>query len=236
MASNRSRTAPVGAGTDAKPPNAVTCRRRPGRRSPPCHRASAGNHPASSITPRPVRWLWPDRIPAGALTLLAGREGIGKSLVGVHLAAQLTRGELPGARFGTPSRVIFATSEDAWEFTMVPRLLAAGADLDMIGRVQVEDAGSMTGLTMPARPEPNRVHGREERCDDRARPADSVMDGRIDAHRDREVRTALEPLGRLAEETGAAVLGLVHLGKGLGTDPVNLILGAARSRRSPAWP
>ena len=27
---------------------------------------------ASQIKPRPVRWLWPDRIPAGALTLLAG--------------------------------------------------------------------------------------------------------------------------------------------------------------------
>jgi hypothetical protein len=33
---------------------------------------------ASDIKPRPGRWLWPDRIPAGALTLLAGREGIGK--------------------------------------------------------------------------------------------------------------------------------------------------------------
>ena len=59
---------------------------------------------ASSIKPRPVRWLWPDRIPSGALTLLAGREGIGKSLVGVHLAAQLTRGTLPGSRYGKPSR------------------------------------------------------------------------------------------------------------------------------------
>ena len=57
---------------------------------------------ASQIKPRPVRWLWPDRIPAGALTLLAGREGIGKSLVGVHLAAQLTRGTLPGGRHGKP--------------------------------------------------------------------------------------------------------------------------------------
>ena len=57
-------------------------------------------------------------------------------------------------------------------------------------------------------------------------PLTSVMDGRIDAHRDREVRTALEPLGTLAEDTGAAVLGLVHLGKGMGSDPVNLILGS----------
>lgn len=65
---------------------------------------------ASSIKPRPVRWLWPDRIPLGALTLLAGREGIGKSLVGIRLAAELTRGTLEGSRYGKPSRVLFATS------------------------------------------------------------------------------------------------------------------------------
>jgi hypothetical protein len=57
-------------------------------------------------------------------------------------------------------------------------------------------------------------------------PLTSVMAERIDAHRDREVRTALEPLAQLAEDTGAAVLGHVHLGKGIGSDPVNLILGS----------
>lgn len=182
---------------------------------------------ASQIEPRPVRWLWPDRIPAGALTLLAGREGIGKSLVGVHLAAQLTRGTLPGQREGRPARVMFATSEDAWEFTMVPRLLAAGADLTRVGRVQVDDAGMVTGITTPVDvPELSAYIGAHDVAMLVLDPLTSVMDGRIDAHRDREVRTALEPLGKLAEDTGAAVLGLVHLGKGIGTDPVNLILGS----------
>jgi AAA domain-containing protein len=182
---------------------------------------------ASDIKPRPVRWLWPDRIPSGALTLLAGREGIGKSLVGVHLAAQLTRGALPGDRHGRPSRVMFATSEDAWEFTMVPRLLAAGADLDLVGRVQVEDDGIIFGLTTPVDvPALTTYIGDHDVAALILDPLTSVMDGRIDAHRDREVRTALEPLGKLAEETGASVFGLVHLGKGMGTDPVNLILGS----------
>jgi hypothetical protein len=182
---------------------------------------------ASQIKPRPVRWLWPDRIPAGALTLLAGREGIGKSLVGVHLAAQLTHGRLPGGRYGKPARVMFATSEDAWEFTMVPRLLAAGADLTRVGRVQVDDGGRVDGLTLPL-----DAKGLAEYIGARdvallvLDPLTSHMDGRIDAHRDREVRSALEPLGQLAEGTGAAVLGLVHLGKGIGSDPVNLILGS----------
>lgn len=182
---------------------------------------------ASSIKPRPVRWLWPDRLPLGALTLLAGREGIGKSLIGVHLAAELTRGDLPGARFGAPARVLFATSEDAWEYTMVPRLIAAGADLGLVGRVQVADDGLVTGLTLPLDHDLLGAYMTDKKVallilD----PLQSVMDGRIDAHRDREVRTALEPLSQLAENAGAAVLGLVHLGKSTGTDPVNLILGS----------
>jgi AAA domain len=182
---------------------------------------------ASQIKPQPVRWLWPDRIPAGALTLLAGREGIGKSLVGVYLAAQLTRGTLPGGRHGRPSRVMFATSEDAWEFTMVPRLLAAGADLSRVGRVQVEDDGIITGLTTPVDvPALKGYIATHDVAMLVLDPLTSVMDGRIDAHRDREVRKALEPLGQSAEDTGAAVLGLVHLGKGMGNDPVNLILGS----------
>jgi hypothetical protein len=37
--------------------------------------------PASKITPRPVRWGWADRLPAGHVSLIAGREGIGKSLL-----------------------------------------------------------------------------------------------------------------------------------------------------------
>jgi hypothetical protein len=150
---------------------------------------------ASQIKPRPVRWLWADRTPAGALTLLAGREGIGKSLVGVYLAAQLTRGTLPGGRHGRPSRVMFATSEDAWEFTMVPRLLAAGADLARVGRVQVEDDGIVIGLTTPVDvPALKAYIATHEVAMLVLGALTSVMDGRIDAHRDREVRTALEPL------------------------------------------
>jgi AAA domain len=145
----------------------------------------------------------------------------------VQLAAALTRGELAGCRRGRPSRVMFATSEDAWEFTMIPRLMAAGADLAMIGRVQVDDAGTIDGLCLPLDAAGLGVYmGSHDIALLVLDPLTSAMDGRIDAHRDREVRTALEPLGRIAQDTGAAVVGLVHLGKSTTADPVNLILGS----------
>jgi len=42
---------------------------------------------ASTIAVKPVKWLWRDKLPLGAFSLLGGREGIGKSLVGYDLAA-----------------------------------------------------------------------------------------------------------------------------------------------------
>ena len=43
-----------------------------------------------------------------------------------------TRGYLPGACFGTPRAAIVVATEDSWEHTIVPRLMAAGADLTYV--------------------------------------------------------------------------------------------------------
>ena len=61
---------------------------------------------ACDIQIRPVVWAWTDndegRIPAGSLSIAAGREGTGKSTFGTWLAAQITRGTLPGNLYGNP--------------------------------------------------------------------------------------------------------------------------------------
>src|SRR5262245_53043096 len=48
--------------------------------------------PASGITPLPVEWLWPGRIPRGHLALLAGDPDAGKSLVTIDMAARVSTG------------------------------------------------------------------------------------------------------------------------------------------------
>ena len=85
--------------------------------------------PASTIKVKPVHWLWKDRIPLGELTLLAGREGIGKTTIAYTLAAWITTGTMKGRFMGSPRSVLVAATEDSWEHTIVPRLMAAGADL-----------------------------------------------------------------------------------------------------------
>src|SRR5215217_1853232 len=65
---------------------------------------------ASDIGMEATNWLWEDEhgqwVPEGALSLMAGREGVGKSTVVTYMVARLTNGTLPGENFGTSRCVI----------------------------------------------------------------------------------------------------------------------------------
>lgn len=182
---------------------------------------------ASTITMRPVRWTWTDRIPAGALTVIPGREGIGKSLTLAWLTAQITQGTLPGIHYGQPRPVIYAATEDSWSHTIGPRLYAAGADLDMVYRVDVSHDGVVDALTLPtdctALAEVIRELGVALLAAD---PLLSLIHSGIDTHRDRDLRTALEPLVNMADRTSCAVVGLAHFNKSVSGDALNLITGS----------
>jgi RecA/RadA recombinase len=66
----------------------------------------------------------------GGLTLLAGREGIGKSTVAVDIVVRVTRGVLDGEYYGASRNVIYVDSKDARDYTIAPRFVTAGADPD----------------------------------------------------------------------------------------------------------
>jgi hypothetical protein len=48
----------------------------------------------SDIVARSVRWLWPDRIARGKVTIVAGHPGTGKSQLALWIAAIVTTGGL----------------------------------------------------------------------------------------------------------------------------------------------
>ena len=87
---------------------------------------------ASEIEPLSIEWLWEGFLPLGALSMLYGTEGDGKSTFAMRLAADATRGTLPGALEGKPASVEIIAYEDDAAAVIVPRLLAAGADLDRV--------------------------------------------------------------------------------------------------------
>jgi hypothetical protein len=184
--------------------------------------------PASAIKIRPVRWLWTDRIALGTLALLGGREGIGKSTLSYQLAADLTRGRLDGTYAGQAKPVIVAATEDSWEHTIVPRLMGAGADLDLVYRVDVTTSAGYAGqLTLPSdlgalRACVGQVDAGMVLLD----PLISRLDAKLDTHKDAEVRQALEPLVALADRCNIALLGLIHLNKSLSTDPLTMLMAS----------
>ncbi len=184
--------------------------------------------PASSVKVRPVSWLLNNQIALGTLALLAGREGIGKSLVAYTYAAQITTGTMPGQFVGKPRAVIVAATEDSWSHTIVPRLMAAGADLDLVYRADVTTSeGVDTGLVLPR---DLTALENEVAASSAAMvlldPLMSRLDAGLDTHRDSEVRQALEPLVALADRTGAAVLGLIHVNKSSSTDALTTVMGS----------
>ena len=113
-------------------------------------------------------------------------------------------GGLPGTYFGQPRAVIVAATEDSWAHTIVPRLMAAGADLERVYRVDVHDLRRIRDRAQPpARPaRPSRMRSREVDAGlILLDPLMSRLDGKLDTHKDAEVRQALEPLVQLADRT-----------------------------------
>jgi hypothetical protein len=183
---------------------------------------------ASTITPRPVRWLWEGRLALGTFNLLGGREGIGKSIVECTIAAEITRGRLPGIYLGKPRSVIIAATEDAWEYTIVPRLMAAGADLDRVFRIDVETpVGADASLSLP-----RDLAAVEHQILEHQiaglflDPLLSRLDVSLDSHKDGEVRQALEPLSAMAERTTCMVMGLIHVNKSGSSDPLTTLMAS----------
>jgi AAA domain len=196
--------------------------------------------PASKITPRPVRWVWDTtppgagpaelqgRFPAGSLVLAVGRAGLGKSQFAVWMASQITNGTLPGCHHRTPRSAVYCTTEDSWEMTIVPRLIAAGADLDRVFHVRVVDDGDPHArLTLPVDTrlleDAIATHQVALVVLD---PLLSLLDHTINDYRAREVRQALEPVVAVADRTRCLFLGLAHFTKATGGDPLLLVSGS----------
>lgn len=183
--------------------------------------------PATSIPLRKARWLWEGRIAVGSLALLAGREGLGKSTVAYWVAAQITRGRLPGQYLGNPKSVLVCATEDDWSVTIAPRLVAAGADLTRVHRVEVVDmAIGPTDLVLPKDLE--GLEARATQSDAALLLLDPLISrlGRANTHNDAETRQALEPLAAVGLRTRMAIWGLIHPSKATDRDVVSTVMGS----------
>ncbi len=195
---------------------------------------------ASQIKLKRTLWLWdttPEggqptsggRIPVGMLTVAAGLPGTGKSQWAIWMTAKITTGTLPGVDYGTPRNVIYAATEDDWERTIAPRLVAAGADLDRVFHVMVQTIEMKTVKLCV--PEHVKALGEFAQSEDVSLvvldPLLSHLGGKINANAEREVRDALEPLVKSASRYNFTVLGLSHFNKNSSNaDPMERLMGS----------
>lgn len=203
----------------------------------------------SQVEEERLYWLWRGRIPLGAITLLDGDPGLGKSLLTLDLAARVSTGRempdgTPGVEGEGPQRVLLFSAEDDPARTILPRLRAAGADLDLVELGQ----GAWTQRTGKKSLEhrnfllPRDVEVLQWKLEEDSNPLLVIIDplmafleGRVNSWRDQDVRAALAPLAKIAQKSWAAIVIVRHLNKAAGASAIYRgggsigIIGAARS-------
>ena len=87
----------------------------------------------AEFEPGIIRWLWDGWLSRGKLHVMAGAPGTGKTTIALALAAAVsTGGRFPDGSKCEASSVLVWSGEDDPKDTLLPRLLAMGADRSRI--------------------------------------------------------------------------------------------------------
>ncbi len=190
------------------------------------------------LTPSTPRWLWPSRLPIGALTLLTGDPDVGKSLVALDLAARITtaspwpdtpqtstsdspdNAQRPAAP-QKPADVLYLGSRFDFESVTLPRLISAGADPARFAAIESITPAN-ADPSDPA-PIPFRLHHHLPTLRDALRSCDNPALILIDSLWDYlpvcmspdAFRLAVDGITRLAHEFNVAALAICHFNKQL---------------------
>lgn len=184
----------------------------------------------SGIKPLAITWLWDGWLPAGKLTILAGTAGTGKTTLALGLGAALTSGGRwpDGKHCNQRGNVLIWSSEDNPDDTLVPRLIASGADM---GRCHFIEGITQNGESMPFDPSQDigELHKAIERIGGVSLliidPIVSAVSG--DMHRANDVRRSLQAVVDFAEVHKCAVIGITHFAKGgAGKAPQDRVIGS----------
>lgn len=173
--------------------------------------------PYNTIEPEEVQWLWEKRIPLGKFSMLQGDPGLGKSYLLCDLAARVSTGTpFPDGSQVIEGEAAIFTSEDDPADTIRPRLDLLGANVAKVYHFEsVIRDGKASGIDL------SRDVTILERClKDHPEirllvfdPLVAFIGGKVDTHKNSDVRQVLGPLVKLASEYRVSIVGITHLVK-----------------------
>ncbi|HLP23312.1 MAG TPA: AAA family ATPase [Microbacteriaceae bacterium] len=179
--------------------------------------------PAATVQMKRQRFLDAERIlPRGVITSFVGRGGEGKTAFALDIVARITTGTLEGELFGRAGNVLIIAPEDDKATQLVPRLKAAGADLNRVAFIEgsVTESDGFTfsdsptlGVDLPQIADALTEWGATLLMVD---PVTATMTG--DPNKSQDVRRELARLDALAKRLDIAVLSILHVRKGKGGD------------------
>ena len=176
---------------------------------------------ASTYTPRRARFTFGGRIQLGAVNLLVGIGGLNKSTLTVRLAADASRGYLDGDLDGEPTNVLIASAEDGTEEVVVPRLMAARADMSHVHILTYP-------LVLPDDVDKLAAYVEEHNIDLLViDPLVAFLSGDVDSHKDADIRRALVALRPLSEDRKLTAVPVIHLNKTRAGDIYTRISGSS---------
>lgn len=198
----------------------------------------------SEVEPEEIQWLWPGYLAAGKLHVIDGDPNLGKSTMMNDLAARVTTGaRWPDGQPGCPpAGVVMMSAEDGLHDTIRPRLDAAGADTTRVFALTgISEHDPSSGEQWERLPSlPRDSHRIRDAVEDTGAslvivdPFMQYLGPDINPYRDSEVRRALAPLMRMAEQLRVAVVLVRHWTKAGGPNAIYRgggsigIIGAAR--------
>lgn len=184
---------------------------------------------AADITPEAISWLWDGWLAKGKLHILAGAAGTGKTTLALSLAAIITQGgKFPDGSLCPAGSVLIWSGEDSAADTLVPRLIAAGADRTKVHFVETTNLGFESRSFDPA----NDMQALKIKAAQLPDLAMLILDPIVnavasDSHKNGEVRRALQPVVDFASKLNCAVVGITHLSKGTqGKEPLERVTGS----------
>ena len=187
---------------------------------------------AADITPEKIDWLWEQRLPLGKCVLVAGEGGLGKSMVLAWIAATVSRGKEWPCGEGQSRRgsIIILSAEDDAADTIVPRLMAADADCSKVHILEAvrkaDDEGHRSFNLQLDLPELEKKIA--ELSDVLLVIIDPITSylGKVDSHKNAELRSVLEPLGKMAARQRVTVIANTHLSKAAGGSANSRVIGS----------